>query len=114
MGGSGVSEVLSAFGANLAGIIEARTGGSLQCATDVSPASFRNARARTAHWTDLHAGIAAVPPGLLPKPNWYRELSGSVVACKPKLPAPSSAFIVRKPEMQFVVFFAVPSQADSV
>jgi hypothetical protein len=53
-------------------------------------------------------------PGLLTKPNWYRKLSGSVVACKPKLPTPGCAFVVWKPEMQFVVFFVVLSQADSV
>ena len=43
-----------------------------------------------------------------------RKLSGSVVACKPELPTTSGAFVVWKPEMQFVVFFVVPSQANSV
>jgi hypothetical protein len=61
MGGSGVSEVLSAFGANLAGMIEARTGGSLQCATDLSPASFRNAPARTAHGDRFARGNRRCP-----------------------------------------------------
>jgi hypothetical protein len=52
--------------------------------------------------------------GLLPEPNWYRKLSGSVVACKPKLPTTSSTFVFRKSEVQFVVFFVVPAQANLV
>jgi len=51
---------------------------------------------------------------LLPEPNWYRKLSGSVVTRKPNLSTTSSASVVWKPEMQFVVFFVVSSQANSV
>jgi hypothetical protein len=62
-------------------------------------------------WLKLIGGGQEVP-GLLAEPNWYRKVSGSVVACKPKLSTTSSAFVIWKPEMQFVVFFVVPSQAN--
>jgi hypothetical protein len=51
---------------------------------------------------------------LLWKSDRDRKLFGSVVACKPKFPFSGRAFVVGKPEMQFVVFFVVPSQANSV
>jgi len=51
---------------------------------------------------------------LLGEPDWYRKLSGSVVACKPKLPTTNRAFVVWKSKVQFVVFFVVPAQANSV
>src|ERR1035438_3177825 len=43
-----------------------------------------------------------------------RKLFGSVVACKPKFPFSGRAFVVGKPEVQFVVFFVVPAQANLV
>ncbi len=66
------------------------------------------------HYSSTKCEPLLVPAGLLPEPNWYRKLSGSVVARKPNLPTTSSASVVWKPEMQFVVFFVVSSQANSV